>query len=76
MSTLGILFTFVLGACGGFILTSILDISASNDDLEKAYNAGRLYERNRVIDSINQIYGANKQPGLQDTDDTEKETAE
>ena len=76
MSTLGILFTFALGACGGFILASIFGIGVSNDDLEKAYNAGRLYERNRVIDSINQIYGVNKQPGLQDTDETEKETAE
>lgn len=76
MSILGILFTFVLGACGGFILASIFGIGASNDDLEKAYNAGRLYERNRVIDSINQIYGVNKQPGLQDTDEAEKETAE
>lgn len=70
------LIIFMLGVGSGVVLFSLMAINNSSKAYKKGYNDGKLNERKRLIESINQIYGVNKQPGLQDTDEVKKEVAE
>lgn len=47
---------FIVGGVFGFGTAAWLIFSARKKELDEAYNAGRMYERNRMLNAIDKVY--------------------